>query len=305
MAQEFYSNGKLLLTAEYLVLDGAQALALPTRLGQKLTVTKGKEDTLYWKSLDADGSVWYENEIQLATIFGKNPLYQQDDVTEMLIRILNEAHAQNRNIFQKNIGYNVETQLTFPKNWGLGTSSTLVNNIAQWFDIDAFDLLQITFGGSGYDVACAQTNSPLLYQLINEEPEFKAIDFKPFFAEHLYFVYLNKKRNSREAIQSYREQNIQPADINEINRITQQVIHAETLQEFQILMNQHEDHLSKILSVPTVKAELFSDFSGSIKSLGAWGGDFVLVAHSENPADYFKNKGYEVIVPYIEMVFYA
>jgi mevalonate kinase len=27
----FYSNGKLLLTGEYLVLDGAKSLALPTK----------------------------------------------------------------------------------------------------------------------------------------------------------------------------------------------------------------------------------------------------------------------------------
>jgi len=47
---------------------------------------------------------------------------------------------------------------------------------------------------------------------------------------------------------------------------------------------------------------LFSDFSGSIKSLGAWGGDFVLVAHSENPTAYFKEKGYEVIFSYHQMV---
>ncbi len=302
MTKEFYSNGKLLLTSEYLVLDGAQALALPTQFGQKLIVLDGEEGVVHWKSLDADGTIWYENEIQIATILDKNPLYQQDDVTEMLIRILNEAHAQNSQIFKKNKGYQIETQLTFPKNWGLGTSSTLINNIAQWFDINAFDLLKITFGGSGYDIACAQTNEPLVYQLINEVPEFKIVDFNPVFAAHLYFVYLNKKRNSREAIRSYREQNIQPADINEINRITQQVIHAESLQEFQNLMNQHEDYLSKILSVPTVKTELFSDFSGSVKSLGAWGGDFVLVSHSENPTDYFKNKGYEVVIPYHKMV---
>lgn len=302
MTKEFYSNGKLLLTAEYLVLDGAQALALPTQLGQKLIVTDGKEDILHWKSLDADGSIWYENEIELPSIFDIDPLYLYDDVTEMLIHILNEAHAQNRNVFQKNKGYIVETQLTFPKNWGLGTSSTLINNIAQWFDIDAFDLLDKSFGGSGYDVACAQTNAPILYQLVNQKPEFKTVDFKPVFAEHLYFVYLNKKRNSRDAIQSYREQNIQLADINEVNRITKEIIRATTLQEFQKLINQHENHLSKILNVPTIKTELFSDFTGSIKSLGAWGGDFVLVAHTENPTPYFKNKGYQVVIPYHKMI---
>lgn len=34
----FKSNGKLLLTGEYLVLDGAVALALPTKMGQIMTV---------------------------------------------------------------------------------------------------------------------------------------------------------------------------------------------------------------------------------------------------------------------------
>jgi mevalonate kinase len=37
---DFYSHGKLLITSEYAVLDGAKALALPTRLGQKLSVSK-------------------------------------------------------------------------------------------------------------------------------------------------------------------------------------------------------------------------------------------------------------------------
>ena len=32
----FYSPGKLMLTGEYLVLDGASSLALPTMLGQSL-----------------------------------------------------------------------------------------------------------------------------------------------------------------------------------------------------------------------------------------------------------------------------
>lgn len=34
----FYSHGKFLLTGEYLVLEGALALALPLKLGQTMTV---------------------------------------------------------------------------------------------------------------------------------------------------------------------------------------------------------------------------------------------------------------------------
>ena len=43
-------------------------------------------------------------------------------------------------------GYNIETHLTFPRLWGLGTSSTLINSIGDWLDIDAFELLQKSFG---------------------------------------------------------------------------------------------------------------------------------------------------------------
>jgi hypothetical protein len=49
--QTFYSNGKLLLTGEYVVLDGAEALALPTRFGQNLKVKQGVTQELKWLSL--------------------------------------------------------------------------------------------------------------------------------------------------------------------------------------------------------------------------------------------------------------
>ena len=39
----YRANGKLLLTGEYLVLKGALALALPTKLGQTMTVRHYEE----------------------------------------------------------------------------------------------------------------------------------------------------------------------------------------------------------------------------------------------------------------------
>ena len=35
---KFYSHGKVLLTAEYAVLEGVKALSLPTQQGQSLTI---------------------------------------------------------------------------------------------------------------------------------------------------------------------------------------------------------------------------------------------------------------------------
>ena len=61
----FYSNGKLLLTGEYVVLDGAKALAIPTKHGQSLKVTPIAEPKLIWKSIDATGNVWFQHDFGL------------------------------------------------------------------------------------------------------------------------------------------------------------------------------------------------------------------------------------------------
>jgi hypothetical protein len=60
--------------------------------------------------------------------------------------------------------------------------------------------------------------------------------------------------------------------------------------------------MSEILEIQTVKNSLFSDFNGTVKSLGAWGGDFVLVVSNENPTAYFKAKGFETIITYSDMI---
>ena len=44
----YRANGKLLLTGEYLVLKGALALALPTKLGQTMTVETVHAPSLRW-----------------------------------------------------------------------------------------------------------------------------------------------------------------------------------------------------------------------------------------------------------------
>ena len=70
-------------------------------------------------------------------------------------------------------------------------SSTLINNIAQWLQIDAFELLRKSFGGSGYDIACAQNNTPITYSIVNRIPKVEQLTFEPEFAKNIYFVYLN------------------------------------------------------------------------------------------------------------------
>lgn len=159
--QTFYSNGKLLLTGEYVVLDGAKALAVPTRFGQNLVVKKGSNQLIKWVSFDADETIWFQDTITFEEIKNKSLNETNDKVKNTLIEILYQAFMQQPD-FLTTEGYEIETHLTFPRIWGLGTSSTLINNIGQWLQIDAFELLSKSFGGSGYDVACAQTNLPII-----------------------------------------------------------------------------------------------------------------------------------------------
>lgn len=302
MKQKFYSNGKLLITGEYVVLDGAKAFALPTKFGQNLIIEEGENNLIYWKSYDYDGSIWFESTIPFSSIIDKKN-YDEDNIKTTLIEILHEAYQLNSSFITESKGYTITTELTFPKFWGLGTSSTLINNIAQWLKIDAYELLKKSFGGSGYDLACAQNNTPITYQIVKNKPIVESIKFQPNFTKNIFFIYLNKKQNSKAAISSYlNKRNSIEIKINTINTITQNIIKTKKLKEFELALQKHEIEMSKILELETVQKLLFKDFNGTIKSLGAWGGDFVLAISEENPTSYFNNLGYETVIPFEKMI---
>ncbi len=284
------------------MLDGAKAFALPTKLGQNLTVENAQNNQISWKSYDSDGALWFDETITFSNILNQTK-FENQSVKNTLIEILHQAYKLNSDFIQKSDGYVVTTQLTFPKNWGLGTSSTLINNIATWLKVDAFGLLKESFGGSGYDIACAQNNTPITYQLINQKPIIRKVSFDNNFKENIYFVYLNKKQNSRNAIESYlQKKNNLNKIIPEINHITDKVLAAIDFENFAIQLQNHENLVSQVLEIPTVKEVLFPDFNGTIKSLGAWGGDFIMVLSTENPKEYFKLKGYEVVFSFHELI---
>jgi mevalonate kinase len=303
MKTTFYSNGKLLITGEYLVLDGAKAFALPTKFGQNLIVENGTKNEIIWKSYNVDQKIWFEDTISFNEIIN-NIKEDIETVKTTLINILHEAYLLNPVFIDNANGYKIRTHLTFPKNWGLGTSSTLLNNIAQWAKIDAFTLLKNSFGGSGYDIACAQNDTPILYYLENNLPVVETVSFNPGFTKNIHFVYLNKKQSSKTAINAY--YNNKNADlsknISDNNKLTNSVLNASTLKEFALTVQKHEIHLSNILELQTIKEIAFPDFNGIVKSLGAWGGDFVMAISKENPKEYFISKGYETVLTYDEMI---
>ncbi len=299
------ASGKLLLTGEYFVLDGAVALAVPVRFGQTLRATAGqKHRTLLWTSMDQAGQIWFQGTFHtgnLDIVTATDPA-----IAQTLQSILRACRAQNPTFLTGNQGIEVVTQNDFPREWGLGTSSTLIAALGHWAEVDPYRVLFDTMGGSGYDIACAYADGPLLYQLKKMQPMVQSVDFQPLFSSSLYFIYLGKKQNSREGIERYRKRaGALKKTSAEICRLTERCLYAATLSDFEQALQEHESIISRALDLPTVKSQFFEDFPGTVKSLGAWGGDFVLAAsrlpESETRA-YFREKGFETVLGWGEMM---
>lgn len=300
--EKFYSNGKLLLSGEYLILDGALGLAVPTVFGQELTVEHTEQvNIITWKSLNKDDSIWFEVKFNVPH-FEIVDLKGDEKVANTLIKILRKAKEFNQNFLDDPTGYSVVTKLFFNRDWGLGSSSTLINNIAQWAKVDAFDLLFKSFGGSGYDIACAQNDQSIVYKLMQGVPSVEQVLFDPPFKDQLYFVHLNKKQRSSESIKSYKQRKLNPSAIKRISDLTKELLLSNTTSDFNHVLKEHEKLMSTVLGESTIQEKYFSDYKGQTKSLGAWGGDFILASGDDSSPDYFKQKGFDTVIPYTSMI---
>ena len=294
-----HSNGKLLITGEYLVLNGAEAFALPLSCGQSLNYKKTSDNLIKWNSYDLKNNIWF------SAIIDKDNLQVIDSSSSTISKRLNGILKSIRNYnpeFLNENGCEIETKLNFDKDWGLGSSSTLISNLSKLANVDPYLILNETFGGSGYDIACSNVRHPILYSLNNGKRVIQKVEFNPPFKDNIYFIYLNKKQDSSKEILSYANLKISRSDIDKVTSISKQIIKTKSQQEFNLLLDSHEEILSSILKRDTIKKELFSDFEGSIKNLGAWGGDFILASSKTNPSTYFISKGFNSVFSYNEMI---
>lgn len=304
MHQSFYGHGKLLLTSEYFVMDGAPAIALPTKLGQRMDIRINEEPssdpTLKWEAKDPSGQTWISCSLNL-----KN-FEAEENNSKMLQDILQQTRCLNPHFLKEPHDVNVQTNLEFSNDWGLGSSSTLIYMVSQWASVNPFDLLELTFEGSGYDIACAGSEKPIMYHIEGDTPDWRELNFSPDFKDSLYFVHLNHKQSSRVGIQHYRDVNppLNPT-LQELKALSNKILNTSRLDDFEQLIIQHEDIISNALQLPKVKTTLFSDYWGEIKSLGAWGGDFVLATSnksSKETNDYFHQRGYKTVLMYDDLI---
>lgn len=299
----YKANGKLLLTGEYLVMDGATALALPLSANQTLTAQPTNDAVIEWSAYDSNG-LWFEATYQVENF---DILTSNDqNKAASLQNILRAAAALNPH--HQTTGSKITTLLNFNRLFGFGSSSTLIALIARYFDVDKYRLHKIVSGGSGYDIACAEINHPILFTKSSEnELTIRPVDFNPPFIENLFLIYLGQKQDTNAEISQYKSHKIEnlSSRLNDITDITFKLIKANELTTFASLIEQHEQIMSSVLQRKSIKEIKFSDFNGFVKSLGAWGGDFILAGSSLGEAyvfEYFGLNGFNTIYRYRDLV---
>ena len=308
--KRYYSHGKLLITGEYLVVKGTLALAVPTKIGQALEVTMKKGDyktgrwgEVHWQSFYND-ECWFEAEFSLPAM---EIVSSKDKQTaSYLQKLLREALEMNKGHFTEGQSYHIKTSMDFSPEWGLGSSSSLINNIASWFNINPYALLGKMHKGSAYDIACASASSPIWYRRVLGSPVSQNIIFNPPFKDHLCFVYSGKKQDSESSVSNFLEKiKADPSDKERITAISRDIAVVKNQEAFNALLDEHERIMSRMLGIPAIKGSRFPDFPGSIKSLGAWGGDFLLASASvdiEEIKAYFSRNGLDLSFSWDEIV---
>ena len=300
--KSFNAHGKILLTGEYLVLKGAAALGLPTKLGQTLSVETVHAPSLQWNAYKPDGP-WFSATIDpstLETISTNDPRK-----ASKLVEILKAVRHLNPQALTPGLSF--ETHLEFDPSWGLGSSSTLLSLLSQWAGVNPYELLKMTLGGSGYDIACATASSAIHYRLDQGQPMVQPVEFNPPFANRLFFVYQGKKQHSSDEVQRFNQHWKQADLVDEIQTISELSMALPTVtyyEDFCTLLQVHEDMLSRCLDREPVQRQ-YPDFNGVLKSLGAWGGDFLLAVTEmpcEEVSDYFNNKGLTTIFQYQDLI---
>ncbi len=300
-----HANGKILLSGEYLVMQGALALAVPLKAGQELTLAEGeKEGVLLWEAYDTAG-LWFRGTFSLP---GLTVLESTDDaIAQRLAKLLLAARSHNGRFLADGSGLKAVSRLEFSRNWGFGSSSTLISIVARWAGLQPMALHHLLSQGSGYDVACSVADSPILYTLQNNRPRITPADFNPPFADSMFLVYLGNKQHTDTEVEKFRQR---PGvdfrqEIQRVSNISLLLVKEVNIEIFMELLAEHEAIMKNVLDRGTIKELLFPDFEGVVKSLGAWGGDFVLAVSSLGEGyvrDYFSRKSLLTIIPYSSIV---
>lgn len=294
---KFQAHGKLLLFGEYLVLEGSKCLAIPLRYHQTLAVSKSDSPHHIWRSFET-GKEWFSCAFNDSLeVFSHN----QTDTANTLRRLLVLIHHKLPALFREKRCFEVNAD--FPLKWGLGSSSTLVSLLSQWSGLDPYILLDNSFGGSGFDIACATASGPIVYEMSNRT--IQSVMLPDSISSKLLFIYSGRKQSTAQETLRFKDKDIPQHAVDRMNGLIDKVLQVKQIVDFETYMSESELLLAPLLYKDAVKAALFKDYPYSIKSLGAWGGDFFMASYRDEreARNYFSNKGYPVHFTYPEIIY--
>lgn len=301
----FHAHGKLLVSAEYMVLFGSRALAIPLQLGQSLRRIRSEHPRVFsWRAIYSE-KTWFNATMDPGSL---RILSSSDSDKAEWLRSLIRASIELMPSFQEDLfRWDVETHLDFSPQWGLGSSSTVTALVAEWAEVNPLDLHFMVSEGSGYDVACAIADGPIQYQIRDNAPHYQHVPFLPSFSPQIFFAWLGSKQPTSAHLREMKGR-FQPGyeEIHRFSRITDAMIDAEDLSTFRGLMEEHEDALASLLEMEKISESRLHGIPGTVKSLGAWGGDFVMIASDADEKDlfnYLHERDIRIIYRYNDIVY--
>ncbi len=294
----YFSNGNLLIAGEYFVLEGAKAFAVPLKYGQEMQVDKlaNENNTVHWIVHELSKplfSVDFDSEkLDIA-----GPFINERSLR--LQQILRALKSLKPDLFSGERSYRIRCNIEFSLNWGWGSSSSLICNLASWAGTDPFKLNRLVSSGSGYDIAASGSQTPVFFRIVDKKQSIEPATFNPPFKENIVFVYTGRKQNTQDSIirnigsvKNYRKM------IPVISWLSEKMSGEKNTGEFIGYIAEHEKILSGVLNMQRIKEMYFRDFDGELKSLGAWGGDFIMAVSPESSeyiSKYFRMKGIQTM----------
>ena len=261
------------MSGEYWVLHGAEALAIATEKGQTLRYEEA-DCELHWVAKDSEDRVWMD------CVASQDP---------HLSRILNAVLKLKGNLPSRG---RVSTKLEFNRNWGWGSSSSLIDLIAQWTGLDPIELHFETSEGSGFDVACARAGGAIAYQKTGPRSAvWNSVASAHWPHEHFGLVYLGGKQDSQREVTKIRREPL-ASELDAISALSRHLASSKDAEAWSEAIDELEDRTASWLRMERVQNR-FAGVRATIKSLGAWGGDFAL-AVAQDPEDlkYFPLNGH-------------
>jgi len=301
---KFFSRGKLLISGEYLVLKGAVALAVPLKFGQILQVGKSeKAEELRWESREY-GKTWFSTTLKLPSL----DIAESSDfaIAENLVKHLKAIIRLRPEFIEKMSATTVITDLEFKKEWGFGSSSGLISNLAYWADLDPFELHNKVSSGSGYDVICAREEGPVYFNVSKQGYNTEKLNLRNSVRNRIFFVYLGKKEDTAKNVDAFlakkKSFRVEKRFVSELSR---HMGDATNIEDFEYYMKEHEQIISSLLRKPPLKEGIFKDLAGEAKSLGAWGGDFAMITWNDTSKElmeYLSVKNMKTMFSFSELI---